>query len=69
MMQAVMEDIAAAEGVTVEEAEALEAQTIALGRAAEPEEIGRYVASLAGPSAAYVTGEALTISGAMFNGL
>ncbi len=69
MMQTVMEDIASAEGVTVEEAEAFEAQTIALGRAAEPEEIGRYVASLAGPSAAYVTGEALTISGAMFNGL
>lgn len=69
MMQTVMQDIAAAEGITIEEAEAFEAQTIALGRAAEPEEIGRYVASLAGPSAAYVTGEALTISGAMFNGL
>lgn len=69
MMQTVMEDIAAAEGISVDEAEAFEAATIALGRAAEPEEIGNYVAALAGPSAAYVTGEALSVSGGMFNGI
>jgi NAD(P)-dependent dehydrogenase (short-subunit alcohol dehydrogenase family) len=69
MMQSVMEDIAAAEGITVAEAEAFEAATIAMGRAAEPSEIGQVAAYLAGPSASYVTGEAVTVSGGMFNGL
>ena len=69
MMQMVMEDIAAVEGITVEEAEAHEASTIALGRAAEPSEIGQVAAYLAGPAGSYVTGEALTVSGGMFNGL
>ncbi len=69
MMQTVMEDIAAAEGISVEEAEAHEAATIALGRAAEPSEIGQVAAYLAGPAGSYVTGETLTVSGGMFNGL
>ena len=69
MMQMVMEDIAAAEGISVEDAEAHEAATIALGRAAEPAEIGQVAAYLAGPSGSYVTGEALAVSGGMFNGL
>jgi NAD(P)-dependent dehydrogenase (short-subunit alcohol dehydrogenase family) len=69
MMQTVMEDIAAAEGISVEDAEAHEAATIALGRAAEPSEIGQVAAYLAGPSGSYVTGEALAVSGGMFNGL
>lgn len=69
MMKTVMEDIADAEGISLEEAEAFEAATIALGRAAEPMEIGQVAAYLAGPSSSYVTGEALTISGGMFNGL
>lgn len=69
MMETVMNDIAEAEGITVEEAEAFEAATIAVGRAAEPEEIGRVVAFLAGPGGSYVTGEAITVSGGMFSGI
>lgn len=69
MMQKVMEDIAEAEGISVEEAEAHEAATIALNRAAEPSEIGRVAAFLAGPASSYVTGEAITVSGGMFSGI
>ena len=69
MMTVVMEDIASAEGISVEEAEAHEALTIAMGRAAEPSEIGEVAAFLASESASYLTGEAITVSGAMFNGL
>lgn len=69
MMHVVMEDIAAAEGITVKEAEAHEAATIALGRAAEPSEIGQVAAWLAGSASSYITGEALTVSGGMFKGL
>lgn len=68
MMETVMSDIAEAEGITIAEAEAHEASTIAVGRAAEPEEIGRVVAFLAGPGGSYITGEAITVSGGMFSG-
>ena len=69
MMEVVMRDIAEAEGISVEEAEALEAASIGLGRAADPVEVGRVAAFLAGSDGSYVTGEALTVSGAMFTGI
>ena len=39
---------------------------IALGRLGEPEDIARAVAFLAGPSAAYITGETLHVNGGMY---
>ena len=39
---------------------------IALGRFGEPEDIGRAVAFLVGPSAAYITGETLHVNGGMY---
>jgi 3-oxoacyl-[acyl-carrier protein] reductase len=44
---------------------ALETQ-IALGRLGEPADIARAVAFLAGPSAAYITGETLHVNGGMY---
>jgi 3-oxoacyl-[acyl-carrier protein] reductase len=44
---------------------ALEGQ-IALGRLGEPADIARAVAFLAGPSAAYITGETLHVNGGMY---
>lgn len=45
--------------------QALEGQ-IALGRLGEPADIARAVAFLAGPSAAYITGETLHVNGGMY---
>ena len=39
---------------------------IALGRFGEPADIARAVAFLAGPSAAYITGETLHVNGGMY---
>jgi 3-oxoacyl-[acyl-carrier protein] reductase len=39
---------------------------IALGRLGEPADIARAVAFLAGPSAAYITGETLHVNGGMY---
>ena len=39
---------------------------IALGRLGEPEDIARAVAFLAGPAAAYITGETLHVNGGMY---
>jgi 3-oxoacyl-[acyl-carrier protein] reductase len=39
---------------------------IALGRLGEPVDIARAVAFLAGPSAAYITGETLHVNGGMY---
>lgn len=69
MMDRVMRNIAAAENISVEEAEALEAQTIALKRAANPAEVGSLAAALAGPGGSYLTGAALDLSGGMHLGL
>jgi 3-oxoacyl-[acyl-carrier protein] reductase len=41
-------------------------QQIALGRFGEPSDIARAVAFLAGPSAAYITGETLHVNGGMY---
>jgi 3-oxoacyl-[acyl-carrier protein] reductase len=48
-----------------EQRKALES-SIALGRLGEPADIARAVAFLAGPSAAYITGETLHVNGGMY---
>jgi len=49
-----------------EDAKAALAGQIALGRLGEPSDIARAVAFLAGPSAAYITGETLHVNGGMY---
>jgi NAD(P)-dependent dehydrogenase (short-subunit alcohol dehydrogenase family) len=69
MLQQAYEAIATAEGVSIEEAAALENSTIPLGRPAEPSEIADAVAWLASPGSAYVTGVALPVAGGMSPGI
>ncbi|MBT3425375.1 MAG: SDR family oxidoreductase [Gammaproteobacteria bacterium] len=61
--------IAEEQGISPQQAQALEDETIALGRGAEPAEIAASVAYLAGPSASYVTGLAMPVAGGMAAGL
>lgn len=49
-----------------EDAKAQMQQQIALGRLGEPADIARAVAFLAGPDAAYITGETLHVNGGMY---
>ncbi|PNS08266.1 3-oxoacyl-ACP reductase FabG [Solilutibacter silvestris] len=49
-----------------EDAKAAMLQQIALGRLGEPADIARAVAFLAGPDAAYITGETLHVNGGMY---
>ena len=49
-----------------EDAKAALAGQIALGRLGEPSDIAKAVAFLAGPSAAYITGETLHVNGGMY---
>ena len=49
-----------------EESKQALAQQIALGRLGEPADIARAVAFLAGPNAAYITGETLHVNGGMY---
>ena len=49
-----------------EDAKAAMAGQIALGRLGEPADIARAVAFLAGPAAAYITGETLHVNGGMY---
>jgi 3-oxoacyl-[acyl-carrier protein] reductase len=49
-----------------EDAKAGMLQQIALGRLGEPADIARAVAFLAGPAAAYITGETLHVNGGMY---
>jgi NAD(P)-dependent dehydrogenase (short-subunit alcohol dehydrogenase family) len=69
MLQQAYAAIAEAEGVSLEEAAALENATIPLGRPSEPSEIADAVAWLAGPHASYVTGVALPVAGGMAPGI
>ncbi|MDR7192755.1 3-oxoacyl-ACP reductase FabG [Luteimonas terrae] len=49
-----------------EESKAALTERIALGRLGEPNDIAQAVAFLAGPSAAYITGETLHVNGGMY---
>jgi NAD(P)-dependent dehydrogenase (short-subunit alcohol dehydrogenase family) len=69
MLQQAYAAIAEAEGVSLEEAAALENATIPLGRPSEPAEIADAVAWLAGPASSYVTGVALPVAGGMSPGI
>lgn len=69
MLQQAYEAIATAEGISIQEAAALENASIPLGRPSEPEEVADAVAWLAGPSASYVTGVALPVAGGMAPGI
>ena len=49
-----------------EDAKAAMAEQIALGRLGEPSDIAKAVAFLAGPDAAYITGETIHVNGGMY---
>lgn len=55
--------LAAATGVTREAARASAEAAVPLGRFLEPEEVARWIAFLAGPGGASVTGQALSVCG------
>jgi NAD(P)-dependent dehydrogenase (short-subunit alcohol dehydrogenase family) len=61
--------IAAAQGVSIEEAAKMENASIPLGRPAEPEEIAETILWLASPASSYVTGVALPVAGGMSPGI
>lgn len=69
MLAEAYQAIAAAEGVSIEEAAAMENAAIPLGRPANPAEVASAVAWLASPAAAYVTGVALPVAGGMAPGI
>jgi len=56
-------------GCSREEAESIEASTVALGYSADPAEVADVVAFLASPAASYITGVALPVAGGMSQGL
>lgn len=61
--------LAEAEGISFQEAEKLEAGSIALKRAGEPEEVADLVLFLASDKARYLNGTAIPVSGGMAPGL
>ncbi len=61
--------LAEQEGISVDEADAAENATIALGRPADSAEVASLVAYLCSPAAAYMTGAAIPVDGAMAIGL
>ena len=69
MHQGSMALLAEANGITPEEAQELENANIALGRSAQPEEVGNSAVYLASDLSSYVTGVALPIAGGMAPGL
>ncbi len=54
---------AKANGTTVEEEIAVDAQAIPMGRIGEPEEFGKVCAFIASPAASFVTGQTITVDG------
>lgn len=69
MRRQALELLAAAEGLSREQAEAAENATIALGRPARPAEIAALALFLASPQAAYINGAAIPVDGGMNAGL
>lgn len=63
MMQQVLKERGAIEGITAKEYEKKFLADIPLNRMAEPEEVAELVCFLADDSAAYITGQCITISG------
>lgn len=60
--------LAEQEGISVEDAEALEMSTISLGRAATPSEVAAVVAFLCSENAAQITGAAIPVDAGMTGG-
>jgi len=69
MRSNVMELLAKEEGISVEEAEAAENATIALGRPSSPDEIAAVVAFMCSDDAQYLSGAAIPVDGGMTGGL
>lgn len=63
MHMAVNEDIAGREGLTLDEVKQRRYCSVALRRAAQPEEVADAIAYLASPAASYITGVALPVAG------
>jgi NAD(P)-dependent dehydrogenase (short-subunit alcohol dehydrogenase family) len=61
--------LAEQEGISLDEAEAAENASIALGRPAQPTEVASLVVYLCSPAGAYVTGTAIPVDGGMGLGL
>ena len=61
--------LAEQEGISLEDAEALETATISLGKAATPSEVAAVVAFLCSENAAQITGAAIPVDGGMTGGL
>ena len=60
--------LAEQEGISLEDAEALETSSISLGRAATPSEVAAVVAFLCSENAAQITGAAIPVDGGMTGG-
>ena len=69
MHQQHMASLAQAHDISLEDAHAMEDANIALGRSAQPEEIGNSVVFLASDLSSYITGVALPVAGGMVSGL
>ena len=69
MRHGAISNIAEQMDISLEEAEKLEDDAIAMKRAAEPTEIADAVAYLASPAASYITGVALPVAGGLSAGL
>lgn len=69
MRKHALQRIAEKQEISLEQAQRYEDETIAMKRAAEPDEIADVVVFLAGPAASYLTGIALPVAGGMPPGL
>lgn len=69
MMDNVLRRISEEMNVSLEEAEKIEASSIAMKRSAEPDEVASVVAFLAGEGGKYITGTAIPVAGGMHPGL
>lgn len=65
----IFEDRAAKNGTSIEEETVSVAESIPLGRMADPEEFGRVAAFLVSPAASYITGTMIQVDGGDYRGL